>query len=297
MIPLEKSKPLRKNPSSLLIYGSPKIGKTELVAQLDNFLLTDLENGSDFAEAMKVKLVGFKANGKEEEKDKKKRLQEGKMYFSELYLEITKYKKENGDSPYKGIIVDTITELESWCESDATYDYMGMSQGKRFNRYSEKELTKRGIEPFLENGLVNPKSVVPKGQFKSVLTLPNGGGYLHLRNAFKKWKGVFDDLAEHKIFIAHVKDIFLEKKGREVSAKDLDLTGKIKNITCASVDAIGFVYRDFENPLELRISFKNNDKDLVGSRARHLRNQDFVIAVNNKDGTIKEHFWNRIFIE
>jgi len=288
-LPTERRAPTVKSPKSLVIYGPPKIGKTTLLACLDDFLLVDLEEGSDFVEALKVKLKGFKAHPAEPEERKTKRLENMEMYFSELYTEIVAYQKEYNKLPYLGMIIDTVTELESWCERDATEEYMKMAQGKKFNR-------RAGVEPLLDNGEINPRSVVAPSQFRNVLTLPNGGGYLHLREAFKKWKGVFDKLAKYKIFVAHVKDIMLEKAGKEVSARDLDLTGKIKNITCGYVDAIGYIYRDSDNPLELRISFKNNDRDIVGSRPSHLRNRDFVIAVNNEDGSIKEHFWDKVYI-
>ena len=51
-------------------------------------------------------------------------------------------------------------------------------------------------------------------------------------------------------------------KGKEVAVKDLDLTGKIKQITCANADAVGYIYRDDEKTM---ISFDSMDdiKDKV----------------------------------
>lgn len=251
ILPKEKIMPDNLNPRNLIIYGPPKIGKTEVLAQLDDSLLIDLESGSDFVSAVKVKVNNFEE-------------------LTELGTEIIKQSK-----PYDKVIIDTVTELEDWCEWDATESYMNSPIGKAFN-------TKAG-------------QILPRGQWESVLTLPRGAGYLWHRLSFKKWKDKIDKLAEHKIYVAHVKDIFLEKDDKQVSAKDLDLIGKIKNIACGYVDAIGYVYRDAKNPLELRISFKNNGQDIVGSRCQHLRNQDFVLAINNEDGSIKEHFWNKIY--
>lgn len=286
MIPLEKTKAEAQAPLTLVIYGKPKIGKTEVLSRLENFLLMDFEDGSNHVDAMKQKFIGFAPPVGESEARRTKREESGNLYFKEFEQEFMKYYRENNKLPYDGVIIDTITALEEWCEDDATWDYMGVPQGKNFNRLV-------GQAGIVDNKIVN---VVPKEEFRSVLTLPNGAGYLYLRNSFKKWKGKFDKLAKYKIYVAHVKDIFLEKNGKEVSAKDLDLTGKIKNITCSSVDAIGFIYRDPSEPLELRISFQNNNQDLVGSRAKHLRNQDFVLAVNNPDGSIKSDNWNKIYI-
>jgi len=253
ILPTEKTKAEMQSPEALVLYGPPKIGKTTLLAELDNFLNIDLEQGTKKVDALKIEINNLKE-------------------LKELGTEIIK-----AGLPYKGVILDTATELEDWCEWAATEDYMGSIMGKAFN-------TKIG-------------QVLPRSEWKSVLTLPNGAGYLWHRNSFKDWIKRINKLARYKIFVAHVKDVFLEKDNETVSSKDLDLVGKDKNILCAGADAIGYLYRNSKNPLELRVSFKNNNQDLVGSRSQHLRNQDFVIAVNNEDGSIKEHFWNKIYID
>jgi hypothetical protein len=252
ILPTKKEEAKATSPYSLIIYGPPKIGKTEALAQLENFLLIDFEDGSNHVDAMKIKVNNFEE-------------------LTELGKEVVKAGK-----PYAGMIYDTVTELEDWCEWDATETYMNTIMGKGFN-------SRAGVK-------------LPRNQWESVLTLPRGAGYLWHRSSFKKWKSKLDTLATYKIYVAHIKDIFLEKEDETVSAKDLDLTGKIKNIACGQVDAIGYVYRDPKNPLELRISFKNNDLDVAGSRAKHLRNQDFVLVENNPDGSVKQHFWNKIYI-
>ena len=119
--------------------------------------------------------------------------------------------------PYKYIAIDTISKLEEWCELDGKRMYQATPQGKNFDSKNE--------------GL-------------SVLSLPNGGGYLYLRQAYKKWIDKLNLLADHIILVGHLKDKMLEKKGKEVAVADLDLTGKIKQITCANADAIGYIYRE-----------------------------------------------------
>ncbi len=52
----------------------------------------------------------------------------------------------------------------------------------------------------------------------------------------------------------------LEKKGKEVAVKDLDLTGKIKQITCANADAVGYIYREDE---ETMVSFNSMDLKIL----------------------------------
>lgn len=253
VLPTQKIKAEIQSPETLVLYGPPKIGKTTLLSALDDFLILDFEKGTKKIDALKLEINDLKE-------------------LKEAGTEIMK-----ANCPYKGVIGDTVTQLEDWCEWSATEDYMNSIVGKSFN-------TKQG-------------QVLPRSEWKSVLTLPMGAGYIWHRNSFKDWINRINKLAKYKIYIAHVKDIFLEKDTETVSSKDLDLIGKDKNILCAGADAIGYLYRTSKNPLELRVSFKNNNQDLVGSRCSHLRNQDFVIAINNEDGSIKEHFWKNIYID
>jgi hypothetical protein len=110
----------------------------------------------------------------------------------------------------------------------------------------------------------------------SILELPKGGGYLHLRNVFYEYFQRFRALAKYTIFIGHVRDALLTQDGKEVSSKDLDLTGKIKNISCAYADAIGHCFRTKEGILT--ISFKTVDTVTCGSRAEHLCGKEFVFS-------------------
>ena len=55
-LPTQKIEPKSQNPSRLILFSPPKHGKTTAVAALDNCLLIDLESGSDFVSALKVKV-------------------------------------------------------------------------------------------------------------------------------------------------------------------------------------------------------------------------------------------------
>lgn len=233
------------NPKKLILYGPPKVGKTEFCSRLADNLIIDLEEGTDHVECLKVKVKTFDE-------------------FTELAGEIIKAGK-----PYKYITLDTITALEDWCDKDATIEYMNSIVGKAFNRY----------ESGSKAGQLKPVS-----EWQSVLTLPNGAGYLWLRMSFKKWIDRAVTLAPNLIMLAHLKDKFLEKKGTEVSAKDLDLTGKIKAIVSAGADAIGYIYREGDKGENLRISFQSSDTVLCGARPEHLRGVDI------------EADWSKIFI-
>lgn len=125
-----------------------------------------------------------------------------------------------------------------------------------------------------------------------VTTLPNGAGYKYLRDAVKKVVDMFRDLCDEFILVGHVKDTVTEKDGVEVSAKELDLVGKLSKIVCGLADAVGYVYRKGN---ETHISFKGGTSDtIMEARARHIAGKDIIIAEGNEDGTLTTH-WDRIF--
>ena len=74
----------------------------------------------------------------------------------------------------------------------------------------------------------------------------------------------------------------LEKKGKEVAVKDLDLTGKIKQITCSNSVAVGYIYREEE---ETMISFDSLEDVTAGSRCAHLKGKAMPLE------------WSKIFID
>ena len=218
-LPTEKVKASRKSPKNMIIYGAPKIGKTSVLAELDDCLIIDLEDGSDMVDALKVKVNNLKE-------------------LAEVGRSIIKQGK-----PYKYIAIDTISKLEEWCEDEGKKIYMKTPMGKNFDT---------------------------KNPGMSILSLPNGAGYLYLRMAYKKWIERLNLLADRVILVGHLKDKMLEKKGKEVAVKDLDLTGKIKQITCANSDAVGYIFREND---ETMISFNSLDDVTAGSRCKHLKGQ------------------------
>jgi len=231
VLPTEKVAIARKSPRHMIIYGPPKIGKTTAIAKLDGCLIIDLEQGSDMVEALKIKANNLKE-------------------LADVGKAIVKAGK-----PYKYIAIDTLTQLEVWCEQEAKELYRQTPMGKNFD---------------------------PDNKGLSVLSLPQGAGYLDLRMAVKKWMDKLETLSDHIIYIGHLKDKMLEKKGKEVSAKDLDLTGKIRNIACSNSDAIGYVYRDGNKTM---ISFDSSEDINAGSRCDHLKGQ--VIELD----------WTKIYID
>ena len=165
--------------------------------------------------------------------------------------------------PYDFITVDTVTKLEDLVLPLAADKYRATPMGKSFDG-------------------------------DDVRVLPKGSGYLYLRLAFMELIEKIKKLADNVILIGHLKSSVIEKAGKEVDAKDLDLTGKLKQILCADADAIGYLHRGKEN--ELLINFKSSDQILCGSRCEHLHGQIVKIADYDKDkNCLSNVSWDLIY--
>jgi len=203
VLPKQKVKATTQSPKNLIIFSSPKVGKTELAAGLENNLILDMEEGSDFVDAMKIKV---------------KTVDDIKKVGVAI--------KED-DYPYDYVTVDTVTALETICLPYAEILYARTPMGK--NWFKQK------------NGKLDPDS--GKAQYGQITSLPNGAGYTYLRQAFTNIIEHIKTFAPRIILLGHVKDTQLEKDGNEVSSSDLDLTGKIKRIAASQSDAIGYLSR------------------------------------------------------
>jgi len=245
-LPTKKKKPINENPGYTVIFGKPKSGKTTIMSMLENNLIVDLEDGSDYVEAMSVKA---------------KDLQE--------LNDIVKSVKEAG-CPYNYITLDTATALEEMVLPLALNMYRQTPMGKNFGFDAKTN----------------------SYTFKDVRTLPNGAGYLYIRNAFQKVVNSFKEITPHLILVGHTKDRTINRKGKELSENLLDLSGKLERIVAAKADALGYVYRDENKTI---INFNGGEDFVVEARPSHLRGKEIVIAESDDDGNLTSH-WDKIFV-
>jgi hypothetical protein len=161
--------------------------------------------------------------------------------------------------PYKYVTIDTVTALEDMVMPLAINLYQKTPMGKNYSG-------------------------------DSILTLPNGAGYLYIRQAFFQVLDFIDTLAPHIILSGHIKDKQVDDKGEMVLSANIDLTGKIKSLICANADAIGYMYRKGNETI---ISFKTNEEVTCGARPEHLRNEEIVVS-EMKDGEIITH-WDKVY--
>lgn len=170
-------------------------------------------------------------------------------------------KNNDGKYPYKYITIDNATRLEEMCMGYAITLYRQTSIGKNY-------------------------------QGTDIRTLPNGSGYLYLRQAVKKVIDMFRGLCETLILVAHTKDKQINFEGQEVNEMTLDLTGRLGDILCGEADAIGYVYRKKNKTI---ISFEGGENSVREARPTHLRGQKIVIAESDENNNLTFH-WDKIFL-
>lgn len=94
-----------KSPKNLVIFSKPKVGKTTLLSHLPNSLLIDLEDGSDYVAAVKIKITTIQD-----------------LFNLEQAI-------INAGKPYKYIAIDTISALEDLCIPYAEFLYSKSPMG------------------------------------------------------------------------------------------------------------------------------------------------------------------------
>ena len=237
VLPTTKVKAQRVNPKRLVIYSKPKTGKTTCYAGLENNLILDLENGTDFLEALKIPITNL-----QELLDAGKAIREA-------------------NKPYTYITIDTVTALEEMIQPLAIKLYKQTPMGKNYDG-------------------------------DNITTLPNGAGYLYIRQAFFQVLDYVDTLADFVILSGHIKDKQVDDKGEMVMSANIDLSGKLKSLVCANADAIGYMYR--KGPKTI-LSFKTNEEVTCGARPDHLRNKEIVIA-DSSEGSLKIS-WDEVYVK
>jgi hypothetical protein len=178
-------------------------------------------------------------------------------------FEIAKALKEN-PGRFDFVVLDTITALEDIVLPYANKLYRDTPMGVNFS----------------------PEA--------NVLKLPNGAGYLYIREAVQNVIGWFTKVCPNIILVGHVKDKALNENGTELNVKDLDLTGKLGRILSASSDAICYVYRDIETG-DLMANFGDMNSVLCGARMPHLSGKTLTLASKDKETGQITSYWENIY--
>ena len=115
-----KRKVVSINPSSLLLYGAPKVGKTSLLSSLDDCLIIDTEKGARMIEGYIQEV-----NSRDE--------------LINTLIDI----KDSKDVSYKYIAIDTIDKVAEWaerrvCEEESVKSIADLAFGKGYGLVREK---------------------------------------------------------------------------------------------------------------------------------------------------------------
>lgn len=123
VLPTEKVKAKVLNPRSLIFFGKPKCGKTTLMSKLDGNLIIDTEEGTDFMDALAVKVNSFKD-------------------LCEVLEAIRQKNKEANKHFYKYITIDNVSRLEEIALPFAAQLYRATALGSKWTGTDVRQLPK-----------------------------------------------------------------------------------------------------------------------------------------------------------
>lgn len=251
-LPQVPTEPKRLNAKRIILFSSPKSGKTEALSRLGNNLIIDLEDGAGFVGGLKINVLETASKN-------------NVSPLTALKMVIDSIKEANakkGSFVYQYISVDTVSALEdTYALELALRLYKQTPMGRNF-------------------------------QGTDVRTLPNGAGYGPLRSAVQLILNEINSLCDTLIISGHTKDKVIESEGKEMTARGLDLAGKLASIVCAESDAIAYLYRKNNQTIA---NFKPSESLTVGARPLHLKNKEIVLLESDEEGNLTS-YWDKIFI-
>ena len=182
-------------------------------------------------------------------------------FLTKLWAELAE-DFQSGKPRFQYLVHDKVNQLEDWAEVQATAYYKQTIPGKNF-----------------------------KG--KSVLELPEGGGYLYLRQKFMDLWNAASVAAPRSIWWCSQKLKYIGDGSNKFEVKDMDLMGKCRSIVAGNCDAPAVMYREEDG--SNWISFFTSDRRaFCGCRVPRLEGQRFKISWKDADGKLVVD-WNQIY--
>jgi hypothetical protein len=251
-------------PRDLVIIGQPKIGKGSILGNFTtkyNALVLDLEKGGyEYIPARKLSTYTSQETSRWES--------------FQNYIKFRKALLEQ-KGKYDYLIIDGLSDLDDLSEIGGTLAYMNTVIGKKFNRSATLEKLNFG-DP----------------EWKSVLTLPDGAGYMHTRKWFLEQIEFFRQISPYRIYAAHIADKYIKDNGKEeVVGSEISLTGKLKSIFASKVTALCKLTAEGDDRF---LNFDvQNDSIIAGSRSPKLKGKILISNKDKKDNI--ETFWESIY--
>lgn len=250
------------NPTTLALFGLPKSGKTTAVLELEDCCDIIVEkNGGKFAKGIKLTMP------------------EGLNPLEKVkWLRAAAKKIKDAGRPYKFVAIDTFTEVDSWTEWSGTERYMNSTAGKTWNRWNKLDHPEK-------KELWGKRMPFGHEDYISINNQGEGYGYKWSRAEAMDLYYELADLGRIcTIFVCHVAEKVTKKinSSEEIVARNIALTGLVKDLVSRQVDAIAYLYNEDGKTM---ISFKGNEEKVGGMRgATHLRGYQGVLD------------WKKIFI-
>lgn len=254
-LPTERSVVTNYNPKLLIIGGRPKVGKSSLIASIDDNLIIDLEDGYRALPVMKVQARTVKD-------------------LEEIKAAILAKGKELKKAPYRFITIDNATRLEEMSIVLANEFYRQTPMGAQWGLLKDA----KGMpvkDPKTGKTMPDPKA--------DVRQLPQGSGYMYLRKAIRYLIDMYKPLCETLILVTHIKDKQIRVNNEEMSEMSIDLAGKTGDIVCGEADAIGMVYRQGNKTY---VTFEGGDNTIREARCPHLRGKKILVAESNDNNEV-----------
>lgn len=262
-------------PRLLCIFAQEKIGKTSNLMGLPGNFLVDLEGSLDKFEGMGVNVKNYRM-ALELAEAKKAATTGATPYVPDMIYALrmlaNKIKKANaeyGKPIYKFITLDTLTVLDDLAEILAHRNFKASPIG-------QSEESKKYTNIVREMGY--------------------GYGQKWHREAFDQLLAQWLDLPEIcLICTAHARDKFVRENSTEIGIKEVDLTGKLRDIMTRRADGTGLLYRKPKtNENHLSFELKGGEAQ-VGVRQAYLDGKDFLISTRDPDTGIVTVNWDEIF--
>jgi hypothetical protein len=265
-LPDEISKVVLTAPRDLVVLGIPKSGKGTILGNFTekyNAIVLDLEKGGyEYIPARKLSTYTEQSTTR-----------------WESFQNYIKYRNLLLDNKgkYDYLIIDGLSDLDDLSDLGGTLTYMNGVIGKKFNR---------------EGNMENGRKFTPiDSEFKSVLTLPEGAGYMHTRSWFLQQVEIFRQIAPYRIWAAHLADKYIKDNGKEeVIGAEIALTGKLKTIFASRVTALAKLVVEGN---ERWLNFDVQNDSIVAGRAPQLKGR-ILISKQDKEGKT-ETYWEQIY--
>lgn len=195
---------------------------------------------------------------------------------------------------YKELLKD-IKDLCDKLKEDTKFRYIAVD-----NLSSLLPLVKYIAEVLYNNTAIGKNWFVEnKQKYGDILNLPKGMGYDFLKQAYIKMIEIFNGTGKTCIWLAHVKDKYVEEAGI-VSMMEVDIPISSARAFGKESEAIGYLYRIKDdttksvlNPKtevtgdKLIVSFIPAERNvLCGSNVRWLANKEFIGSELRKDGSV-----------